>query len=37
MNIASLPQQWMLARERQKRNPVPKPLPVAVPVKKQRK
>jgi YidC/Oxa1 family membrane protein insertase len=38
MNIASLPQQWMLALERQKRNPpVPKPLPVPVPVKKQRK
>jgi membrane protein insertase Oxa1/YidC/SpoIIIJ len=39
MNIASLPQQWMLARERKRRTPppVPKPLPVPVPVKKQRK
>jgi YidC/Oxa1 family membrane protein insertase len=38
MNIASLPQQWMLSRERLKRNPLPpKPVPVPVPVKKSRK
>ena len=37
MNIASLPQQWMLSRERLKRNPVaPKPAPVAVQVKKRK-
>ncbi len=38
MNIASLPQQWMLSRERLRRNPLPpKPVPVPVPVKKLRK
>ena len=37
MNIASLPQQWMLSRERLKRNPLPpKAAPVAVVVKKKR-
>jgi len=37
MNIASLPQQWMLSRERLKRNPLPpKPVPVPVPAKKKR-
>ena len=38
MNIASLPQQWMLSRERLRRNPpAQKPVPVPVPVKKPRK
>ena len=42
MNIASLPQQWMLSRERLRRNPPPaKPVPVPVPLpaagKKQKK
>jgi YidC/Oxa1 family membrane protein insertase len=38
MNIASLPQQWMLSRERLRRNPpASKPVPVPVPVKKTHK
>lgn len=28
MNLASLPQQWLLSRERQRRNPAPPPKPV---------